>query len=223
MSGGTGAVVALGIAVAGTPALAQLGAWVTVSHNDPDGIVLPGQTINVRVDVTWTPGSSNQWILFAGLAGDVLPSPSVGTSSNITSVFVPSGLVSLGHASQGGVVGVSVANPPNFGLGGCYPWPPPAQGPSSLAGPFVAFDWTAPLDAPGAVTFAFAASASVPNVRLFPSTTSPAFIEVPTAYVPVTLTVVPGPGTLGLLGLISAVGGRRRRVRGGGYPHVRAG
>ncbi len=191
-----------------TPALAQT-ATVTVSHNDPDGIVEPGQTINVRVDVTWSPGSSSNWILFAGLAGDVLPAPTTGTSSNVTSIFATSALANLGQPTSGGVVGIDIANPPTFGFSGCYPWPPPVNGPSSLAGEFIAFDWTAPTDNPGPVTFAFTPHPAHPGVRLFPSSSSANFIYAETTFLPITLTVTPAPASIAALAF--ALIPRRRR------------
>lgn len=202
--------ISLVMSLAVASVAAAQSATVTVSHDDPDGIVLPGQTINVRVEVAWTGGSTSNWIRFAGLSGDALPTPRVGSSSNITSVFQPNGLISLGQPGQGGVLGVDVAITPIFGWG-CYPWPPPATGPTTLAGPLVAFDWTAPTDFSGPVTFAFDPSPTSPSVRLYPSQSSPAWVEAQTTYRPVSITVIPAPAGLWIAGATLAAGARRSR------------
>ena len=46
-----------------------------------------------------------------GLSGDLLPTPGVGVSSNITSPFPAGPLVNLGTPSRGGVGGFEVAGP----------------------------------------------------------------------------------------------------------------
>lgn len=165
--------VSLGLAC---PALAQ-SATVTVSHNDPDGLVDPGQVITVRVDLSWLPVPS-----LAGLAGDLLPTPSRGSSANITSALPRGPLVQLGTPIQGGVVGIAI------------------RAPSNLSGPIVAFEWTAPLNAPGPVTFAFIPSPATPNVRIFPASGSQGFVEAQTTFISASLTVVPSPATVAVLG-----------------------
>ncbi|MCB9840878.1 MAG: hypothetical protein H6809_04410 [Phycisphaeraceae bacterium] len=196
--------LAAGVLCAGV-ASAQT-ATVTVVHDDPDGLVEPGQTVRIDVLVEWEPATA--W--FAGLQGDLGPTPGVGAASNVASIFPQSALVNWGQVSGGGITGLQFAIVPPFGLW-CYPWPPPGGGGTGLIGPLVSYDWTAPTDYLGPVSFDWRSPAGVPNLRVFPSLLSPVFIEASTAYTPATLTVVPGPGGAVVVGVAAALASRRSR------------
>lgn len=183
-------------------AIAQT-ATVAVTHDDPDGLIEPGQVVRIDVNVTWR----EQRMTFAGLKGDARATPNFGTASNHTSIFPQGALINWGQAVGGGIVGADFAVTLNFGLW-CYPWPPSSLG-TALIGPILSFDWTAPTDAPGPVTFSFATPAAAPKVRLYATSASPNFSEAQTTFIPVTVTVVPAPAGLWLTPLLALP--RRRR------------
>ncbi len=170
------------------PALAQ-SATVTVSHNDPDGIVFPGQVLTVRLDAAWT-GPAPQ----AGLTGDLLPSTPVGVSSNLFTVLPPGPSVTLGTLGQGGVVGFDARFPANPG------------------GAILAFDYTVPANHLGPITFSFNPLATSPNLRLYPAVGGPNFVLVQTSFAPASVTVIPAPAALCTLILAPLAATRRRLI-----------
>lgn len=205
MRGGTLSPIALFLAAA--PAAAEV-AYVNVVRNNPVGTALPGEEVGVRVIVQWSPDPSLQ---FAGLRGDVVVTSSLGVSSNVGSAFTfGSGppLVSLGTPSGGSVFGTDIATLPGFFLGS--PTPPSIQW---WGVNFLTFTWTSPqVSTPTLVRFDFIADPIAPNVRLYPSASSPAFIEAETVYTGMSITVLPGAGAWGVLGVGFMVW-RGRRVR----------
>lgn len=194
-------VLAAGIVCgAGASSLAQT-AVVTVVHDDPDGFVEPGQAVRIGVMVDWAGG-----IQLAGLAGSLGPTPDVGVAS-VPTTPLGGPLVNVGAPLGGGIVGYDVASiPPSF-----------TAGPSIIPGwafppiPVLEYTWTAPAT-PGVVEFDFVASPLAPNVRLYTSLVSPAFTEAQTTYVGTSLTVVPGVGSVWMLGAAAAALARRRRA-----------
>ncbi|MCA9287146.1 MAG: hypothetical protein KDA05_01090, partial [Phycisphaerales bacterium] len=51
-----------------------------------------------------------------------------------------------------------------------------------------------------------------PNVRLYPSISTPAFVEAQTTYIGTSILVIPAPGGVAVLGLVGLAQPRRRRV-----------
>ncbi|MEZ6235442.1 MAG: hypothetical protein R3B68_14745 [Phycisphaerales bacterium] len=196
----------LGFAGAFAPLAWAETASVTVVHDDPDGLIEPGQTVRMDVLVEWEPASA--W--FAGLQGDLGPTPGVGAASNVTSIFPQSALVNWGQVAGGGITGLQFAIIPPFGMW-CYPWPPPGGGGTGLIGPLVSYDWTAPTDYLGPISIDWRSPATVPNLRLFPTLSSPAFTEADTTFTPATLTVVPTPGVAAVFGAAAVFVARRSR------------
>ncbi|MCB9840381.1 MAG: hypothetical protein H6809_01855 [Phycisphaeraceae bacterium] len=186
-------------AMASAAATAQT-ATVIVSHDDPDGLVEPGQAVRIGVMVDWTGG-----IQLAGLAGSLGPTPDVGIASSPSS---PLGgpLVNVGTPLGGGIVGYDVASIPPFFTAGPNVIPSWAFPPI----PVLEYTWTAPAT-PGVVEFDFTPRALAPNVRLYTSLLSIAPVEAQTTYVGTSLTVVPGVGVLWAFGAAAVVVGRRRR------------
>jgi hypothetical protein len=178
-------LIATSCAVLLTASAGAQTATVTISHNHPTGVVVPGQVVRIRLHAeTSTPS-----IARPGVSGDLLPTPAAGSSSNVSSPFPSGPLVNLGSPASGGVV--------DFGVVGVPP------------GPFIEFDWTAP-GLPGPVVFDYQPAAAVPTVRLYPSLTSPVSVAVAASVTTATLTVIPAPAALPLLVGVAAL---RRRSR----------
>lgn len=186
---------ALVVCAVASSAVAQT-ATIAVTHDDPDGVILPGETVRITMRISWTPA-----VQLAGFAGDLRADPvgpgAPGTISNRFSRFLPSALTINGSVVADDILGIDIASTPGFFTP--MVWPPWG----SYTG-FDAFahDWTAP-SSPGNYRFGFSPRDDRPNVRLYPSWSSPAWIEAPTTYLWASLTVIPGPGSpvVVLLGL----------------------
>lgn len=167
------------------PTLAQ-SATVTVSHDDPDGIVTPGQVVTIRLAMS-APGAPGT---VAGLAGDLAPTPNVGLAAPAISPLPAGPTVNLGSPAGGAIAGLDIRGP--------------------LVAEFASYQWTAPANHLGPVVFALTPAPGHPSVRIYPSPLTPAFVQVSTAYIPATLTVVPAPSSLLLAGSTLAIIHRRR-------------
>ena len=184
-------------------ALAQQ-AQVQVVHDNVGGSLLPGESLRVLASISWE--GAPQW---GGLKGDLVASDDLGAAANVGSEITPGILTTLGVPIGGSVKGFDVAFVPAVFLGGNLP-PIPSGHASGVD--FLWFDWTAPsVNQPTIVAFEFAADPLAPNVRLYPSSLSPAFIEAPTTYLGTSILVVPAPAGLALLGLAAMGAGRRTR------------
>lgn len=186
-----------------TAALGQ-SALVAVSHSDPGGMILPGETIHVTVFMSWTPPGTQ----LAGLAGGIrTESAGVGSQgmiSNRVSVFQSGIFANLGTIVGDDIVGIDLASVPAFFLAWLpHPW--------GWSGGFNAFehDWTAPAT-PGVYHISFVPSPLHPDVQIYPSVSSVNPVEVPTTYIGTSITVIPAPGGLALL-CVPAITCRRQR------------
>ena len=204
----TTASITLGSLVAS--AAAQPSARVVTTLTDPVSgapvaTVEPGQTVRMRTIVSWDlPGSQ-----LASVAGDMLATPlspggTDGVVSNLFSEFEPGGTINLGALVGDDLLGVDVS-PPFCTVGLCSPVPFQWMGVA-----FVGYDWTAPA-APGEYEFGFTPAPGRENVRIRPTSSSPAFIELLTSHTPATLTIVPTPGVPMTLGIVAAFAARRSR------------
>ncbi|MCA9288762.1 MAG: hypothetical protein KDA05_09275 [Phycisphaerales bacterium] len=192
---GLAAVVACGL---GAPTLGQT-AVLSVMHNDPDGLVEPGQSVRIYATIEYSGA-----VQIAGVAGSLLATPNVGAAG---APYTPLGgiLVNVGMASGGGIEGYDVASVPPFFTGGLT-LPGWSLSPSLI----LEYQWTAPAT-PGVVEFDFVASPLAPNVRLYAQLQSPAFTEAQTTYVGASLTVVPSVGVLWAFGAAGFAGRPKRR------------
>lgn len=192
------------------PALAQ-SASISVWHNDPDGIVVPGQTLQITTTISWqVPGPNNA--LFA-LMGDVRATPNLGIASanlfpyggaSTTSVTINPGIASLGS-----VEGVHLENGdllPMVSFGQLLP--PPWTFRTGFDA--IRFDWTAP-STPGTVHFGWEPSATLPQPLIISSISSPWVQPVPTSIVGTSLVVIPGPPACVAMVLGGAALATRRR------------
>ena len=174
--------------------------------NLPMPLALPGQVVRVDTVVSWSPSGSQM----AGLKGDMFSTPviggAVGTVSNRRSDYTPGSLVNLGSVVGDDILGIDIAVTPAFFTGGIFV--PPSWNSNGLL--IIGYDWTVPNDV-GLYEFKFQPDPLAPNFRLYPSTVSPAFIEVPTTYLSATLTVVPAPASLAVICAAPLILNRRRR------------
>jgi len=181
---------------------------VDVSHNDIDGMVSPGETVQFSVRVSWEGPRALQVI-----AGGVHATPNMGTAANN---IVPANLnngdpnqvLNRGTASGGSVVDV-------FVLQGGLSWigfgqVPPSPWGNNAGVEFLLFDWTAPQSF-GDVHFDWIGSATYPDpvmVVLSGVTLQP----VPTTYNGAWLTVVPSPSSVAPFAAMGCGLCGRRRV-----------
>lgn len=196
------AVIGMGVAC-GT-ASAQL-ATVRVTHNSALGTIAPGETLRVTARLSWT--EQMQW---AGLRGDLLATDDAGLASNVGfhPFLMPGALVRHGVPVGGSVKGTDIASVPGFFTATV---PPPYSNWWGVE--FFSYDWTAPsVSAPTWIDFAFVADPDAPNVRLYPTSTSPMFVEAITTYVPASILVVPAPSSLGLAAMLGIWACARRRL-----------
>lgn len=169
-------------------------ATVAVGHNDPDGIVAPGETVRITA---WHTRSSES--ILAGIGGDLVASNNLGAASNITSALrlqVHGGTYPASHGTPtgGSVVGVSYefTSHPFF--------VPSVQTPYMIwtGVEALSFDWTAP-SVPQATTveFNWLPSPAYPDVyAILPSYfTQLNWASLPTTYTGTSLLVVPAPAT----------------------------
>ncbi|MCA9287008.1 MAG: hypothetical protein KDA05_00400 [Phycisphaerales bacterium] len=191
------------VAVAGLAGVASAQtATMTVTANGSGAIsVAPGASVAIAATCVW--GGAVQ---FAGVAGSINVSGNAGAGSGFTSDFAAGALVNLGAFNGGSRQGMDIAVTPAFFTGGFIA---PPSGNTTLNIGSYSLDTTGL--APGVYNVDFAASALAPNVRLFPSLQSPAFVEAQTTYRGATIEIIPAPASLALVGLGGLVAGRRRR------------
>lgn len=195
-----------GFAIAApTPALFASTATLTVGHDDPDGIVLPGETVRITATLAWT-GQSG----FGYFAGSVRATDDAGTASNpsfpYSFVQLPATVVQPGTPSGGSILDVDIQS------GDVSPWfGSPPLSPWGLQGGLIQtqYDWTAPVSA-GEVEFDWISDPGTPLPVVF-RYFSGSSLAMPTTYLGTSLTVVPAPGSAFLLGVAGLSGPRRRR------------
>lgn len=191
-------LIAMAMMGAASVAKAQ-SAQIVLAHDDPDGIVTPGQIVHIRATLSWS-GPTEAF----RIVGDAVASPDVGLSSAATGVIGASPSLHYGLPVLGSIRGVDLVNtlwsfgfsPWHFG-GGMH---------------FLEYDWTASID-PGIVEFNWTPHPQFPTPLFFTSTFTT--IPLPTTYVGTSVTVIPGPGTPAVLAALAtlAVGHRHRRCR----------
>ena len=190
------------VAIAGLAGMAsaQSATVNTTANGGASATVAPGATISIASVITWTGAPQ-----FAGIQGGITVQGDAGSGSNFTSAFNPGALVNLGAFSGGSRTGMDIAVTPAFFTGGVIVAPSGNNTGLNVA----AYDLV--INDPGVYTVNWVAPGSAPSVRLFPSTSSPAFVEAQTTYNGATITVTPAPASLALVGLGGLVAGRRRR------------
>lgn len=204
------AQIALLVAAASVaPALAQTAA-VAVSHDDPDGVVAPGETVRITA---WHTRSSESTL--AGIGGDLLALGDLGVATNPMSALRPlaSGSTyqfSLGAPSGGSVRGISFEflSHPNFVPSVLLPY-------QSWGGvELYSFDWTAPsVSTPTTVNFDWVPSTTYPNVyAIIPPYSGFHWAFLPTTYTGASVLVLPAPATLALLLTPALVPPKRRHA-----------
>ncbi|MCA9288434.1 MAG: hypothetical protein KDA05_07610 [Phycisphaerales bacterium] len=177
-------------------------AHIVVTHDDPDGLVDPGQIVRINLRVSWT-FLPLGWRL-SSVEGDAAASPDLGVASNPGTALNfgnPTAHVSLGVPVLGSIRGF------RFGQAS---GPVLVPGSSNAEGlDFLWYDWEAPV-APGAYAFNFDYDPQTQGVWLLrePNTYMKAALTTEAAF----LTVVPAPGALAVFGAGAACWRRRRAM-----------
>jgi len=188
------------------PCVAQF-ATLTATHNDLDGLVVPGETVRIRASVAKLAGARFLW----EVKGDLVSAFDVGHAANNRFpgglIVNPGAILNMGTVDGGSVRGVHIQVYDQWALSGTLaPWPPWSYPSVNI----VEYDWTAP-STPGVVDFNWQPSPDLPEVWYALAqiwTIGP----VPTTYVGASLTVVPAPAWGVLLVCGSLAASRRRRV-----------
>jgi len=181
-------------------------AIMRVSHNDPDGIVERGQTVQITAMLSWQPSG-----VFWEIAGEVRSTGDLGVASSPAFPYnvgaSPNRVIQAGTPAAGSILDVHIVNGDAGFLGG---WPlfPPWGNASGLI--ITRYDWTAPGTL-GVVGFDWIGEPALPwQPTIYPLGSFTPLMPIGTTYVGTSLTVVPGVGS----GVVLAAGlamGRRRR------------
>lgn len=196
----------LATCLAVSSAFAQTGT-LTISHNDPDGLVAPGQIVQFSVALNWS-----ERLFFWEIAGNVVASPDAGAAANpVFGVTNPptiaATVINAGSATAGGISGVHVLSGFNPGSG----FPPLLAAPWWADGfSLLHFEWTAPAE-PGTVDFSWIARPDIPHPLIFTSHLTSIPTAIPTTSFGTSLIVVPAPASALLLALAPSLLLRRRR------------
>ena len=184
-------------------------ASVSVVHSDPNGVVLPGEAISVRVVVSWQ-GAGGSWAQFAGLKGSSRASTAIGTAGAVNSAFGPPSILAVfGTPTLGDIVGHDIAT-----ISAYFTTTPHPASLQSAGVDYLTYDWTAPVvTTPTSIEINFVPDAIAPNVRLYTSTNSPAFVEAQTSYIGTSILVLPTPGVGGVVLSYAGLSASRRRRR----------
>ena len=198
-------ILVAGIAFA-SPALAQT-ATINVVHDDPDGIVLPGQTVRITVLASF---DAPPFAMLAGLSGNTINGGAQGTASNLSSWYQQGALVSHGTPVGGSVFGLSIAVTPPF-FGGCGFILPQCTWNTDVH--MLEFDWQADeVTTPQLAEFNFLASPTMPGLLAYLNPGgSPNWTLLPTTFTGTNLLVLPAPAVGTTLAAGALLLGRRRR------------
>jgi hypothetical protein len=192
------------VAVAGIAGVASAQtATMTVTADGTNAVTVnPGESVNINAELSWTGA-----VQFAGVKGAIRVEGNGGAGSNFTSDF-PAGLQVLYGAFNGGSrEGMDFAITPALFTGGTII--PPSGNSSGVTIGNYTLDTTGM--AAGTYNVGWEAEPTAPSVRLYLTTTSPGFVEAQSTYIGATITIVPAPASLALVGLGGLVAGRRRR------------
>ncbi|MCA9289395.1 MAG: hypothetical protein KDA05_12455 [Phycisphaerales bacterium] len=191
-------VVAAGVVSAASAQSAS----ISVVHNDPDGIVAPGEVVRITATLDWT-----NFLLLSKIEGDLLASPNLGSASN--NAFAHQGAylnppvsIDPGSPDGGSIVDVVIDS---GNVGWLFGPPIPAPWGSNQIH-FLEYDWTAPTTL-GVVEFNWTGAAASPDPVFF---TAAGYVTLPTTYTGASLTVIPAPASAALLAPLAIATVRRR-------------
>lgn len=184
-------------------------ATVSVTHNDPDGVVAPGQTVEITTTVSWTHTNA---VGLGRISGSVGATPNLGVASDphFPSAYItnPQQTINMGSAVGGSVTGVLVDPAVPYWILFALPIGTPWFFNTGIA--FHRFNWTANSE-PGVVAFEFASDPTHPDPTFVWSGPGPLFVSFPTTYLGTSLTVIPAPPVAAVAGLGLALSVPRRR------------
>jgi len=189
-------------------------AVVRLDHDDPDGIVMPGETVGLTLSTSWQSAPPIYALSLHRIEGDILASPNAGTATNhlVPPVLgnYPGSSLNPGTPSNGSIVGIALDQGGltwyGFGQFPPFPWG------NSTGITLLTFDWTAP-STPGEIQFGWVASSSLPlpEMAWLPA---PILRPIPTTYLGASLTVIPAPSIAAALLAAGLVLCPRRRPAG---------
>jgi hypothetical protein len=179
---------------------------LTITHDDPDGIVLPGQTVNFELRISWT--SAFQILR---VSGDIAAADNLGLASGLAGptpgeLFAPWSS-SLGTPAGGSIDNINLEFIPLFFVAGLPPCV--SYAPSANLGPFLSWQWTAPAT-PATIDIDFIPELGTTGVWALMSPVTPFANPMPTTYHGTSLTVIPAPAALAALAVGAVLAPRRR-------------
>lgn len=183
---------------------------VRVTHDDPDGVVTPGQTVQFTVLMDWEPSTAVMW----HMTGNLLASPNAGLALNpeiglaiLPGTLPQQAILMPGTPSGGSIFGFELFSSMTLQVGGGWVFPPWNQ---STNVPILEFDWIAP-GSPGRVDFGWQ-PAGVAATPLFNMNNATGPISsLSTTYSGASLVVVPSPASIATLLVARTACLRRRR------------
>ena len=197
---GVSAVVALAGAQSAT---------LTLSHDDADGLVTPGQIVTVSATVQWDGPPNAYW--FWMIRGGVNATDDRGVASNNRFghpdpvINQAATVLNVGSPRGGSIEGVDIFTAMSYGPFQQFAWPWfKADGLVILE-----YDWMAPIQ-PGAVDFDWAPHPTLPDVWLVPH--FPPGLAAQSTYIGTSLTVIPAPAAIVPIVASVLAGCRRRRA-----------
>lgn len=200
-------VAVLAIGAASWPVAAQT-ARIDLTHDDSDGIMLPGEITRVSAFHS-RDNQGGSWTYLDHVSGDLMVSPNSGGSSGYASPYVPS--LGTWTESPGSFVGASLIGydvkflAPFWAVG----WVAPQWG--SLTMELLSFNWMAPtVTQPTQFSFDWHANPLFPQI-IVQSGLSLTPFPVPTTYTSTTILVLPTPAAWLAFAPVGAWAVRRRR------------
>lgn len=195
--------------LAGT-ASAQQAAVVTITVNGDahHDYMTFNDPMVIRATLTWAPAGTQ----FSNIRGSIVVNSGTGTPGyglplgDFSSDFPAGPLVNYGSLNGSTRQGMEFTALPSFFTGG-VPTPPSGNHTGIILAEYTVF--TNGPTFHGSIEWI--PEVGRPNVSIYPSSTSPQFVEVPTTYVRATFTATPAPATLAALVLMGVAGPLRRR------------
>ena len=179
-------------------ASAQTATVTTTANGGAAASINPGESVTIAVNVGWSGG-----VQLAGLQGGTKVAGDAGSGSNFAFNLGSGPLINTGAFTGGSRLGMDVASGPPAFFGVNPLW--------SAPNPLNMMSYTLTISDPGVYQVIWQSPATAPSARLYENAGSISFLEAQTTYIGATITVVPAPASLALVGLGGLVAGRRRR------------
>lgn len=189
-----GALTTLALCAVSAPG--QTASVVTTVNGGKSATIAPGGSVRVAVQV------GHSGFNVARMVGGSIITGNAGIGRNFESSLPIEPLIVLGEFLGGSRIGGDIAFGPN-GMGTSPAW----------ANPLPIWEYDVSGLAPGVYTVGWQADAAFPNVRIYQSRSSFVALKAQTTYAAATMTVVPGPGGVWIVGGFGVWASRRGRGR----------